>query len=211
MRYRRQARARTRQTKPGRRQHAHADENGIAWWIAAARWSVKRVRGVVNLDGASMRWSVHRYDRSGERRFVHNSPTPPSRASHTPSTGSPCRDATVCPHPTSAISRSYVVNFVARTLLNGSACPVARWVARRKASNPSYERRAGVQAGNLVRVGNLVPGKPILAPAIRRGPVATGSLQQRSRAEGTRRRAHGARRENPEEAKPMRGADRPEP
>ena len=45
VRYRRQARARTRQTQPGRQQQAHADENGIAWWIAAALWSVKRVWG----------------------------------------------------------------------------------------------------------------------------------------------------------------------
>jgi hypothetical protein len=53
----------------------------------------------------------------------------------------------------------------------------ARWVARRDASNPSCERRAGVQARNLVRVGGLVPGKPSLAPAIRRGPAVTGSLR----------------------------------
>ena len=94
------------------------------------------------------------------------------------------------------------VEHVARTLLKWvpvSGGPVGR---KTRTSNPSHERRAGVQVGNLVRVGNLVPGKPILAPAIRRGPVATGSLQPRSRAEGTRRRSQGARRENPEEAKP---------
>jgi hypothetical protein len=38
-------------------------------------------------------------------------------------------------------------------------CPAARWVAKAQASNPFCERRAGVQAGNLVRVGNLVTRK----------------------------------------------------
>lgn len=69
------------------------------------------------------------------------------------------------------------MNDVARRVLLRAACPAARWVARRDASNPSCERRAGVQARNLVRVGGLVPGKPSLAPAIRRGPAVTGSLR----------------------------------
>src|SRR5207249_6668722 len=82
-------------------------------------------------------------------------------------------------HRTCANSNGYVLNLLARAVLIGPACPVARWVARREASNPSCERRAGVQARNLVRVGGLVPGKPSLAPAIRRGPAATGSLRCR--------------------------------
>jgi len=54
----------------------------------------------------------------------------------------------------------------------------------RRASNPFFERRKGVQARNLARVGSLVPGKPSCAPTRRRGPVAVGSSQPRSRAEG---------------------------
>ena len=75
------------------------------------------------------------------------------------------------------ISNSYASNGVARCVLLGAACPAARWVARREASDPSCERRAGVQARNLVRVGSLVPGKPSLTLAIRRGPAVTGSLR----------------------------------
>jgi hypothetical protein len=45
----------------------------------------------------------------------------------------------------------------------------------RKASNLFCERRMGVQAINLVRVGNLDTGKPTLALAKRRGPAAVGS------------------------------------
>ena len=47
----------------------------------------------------------------------------------------------------------------------------------RTASNLFFERRMGVQAINLVRVGNLDTGKPTLAPATRRGPAAVGSSQ----------------------------------
>jgi len=91
----------------------------------------------------------------------------------------PCKHETVRNHRTRVISYSYVLNEVARGVLLGAACPAARWVARREASNPSCERRAGVQARNLVRVGGLVPGKPSLAPATRRGPAATGSLRSK--------------------------------
>src|SRR3989441_4065677 len=88
-----------------------------------------------------------------------------------------CKGGTVRKHRTRENSNSYLVNLLARAVLIGAACPVARWVARREVSNPSCERRAGVQARNLVRVGGLVPGKPNLTPAIRRGPAATGSLR----------------------------------
>ena len=92
---------------------------------------------------------------------------------------SPCKCGTVRESRTLVISNSYVLNGVARCVLLSAACPVARWVARREASNPSCERRAGVQARNLVRVGGLVPGKPSLTPAIRRGPAVTGSLRSK--------------------------------
>src|SRR5438128_2114502 len=88
-----------------------------------------------------------------------------------------CKGGTVRKHRTCANSNGYVLNLLARAVLIGPACPVVRWIARREASNPSCERRAGVQARNLVRVGGLVPGKPSLAPATRRGPAATGSLR----------------------------------
>jgi hypothetical protein len=45
----------------------------------------------------------------------------------------------------------------------------------RTASNLFFERRMGVQARNLERVGNLDTGKPTLASAKRRGPAAVGS------------------------------------
>src|SRR6267143_2078926 len=88
-----------------------------------------------------------------------------------------CKGGTVRKHRTRANSQRYAVNLLAWAVLIGAACPAARWVARREASNPSHERRAGVQVRNLVRVGGLVPGKPSLAPAKRRRPAATGSLR----------------------------------
>src|SRR4051794_2152711 len=48
------------------------------------------------------------------------------------------------------------------------------------ASNPSYERRMGVQVRNLVRVGNLDTGQPRPAPSRRRGPVGAGSLRTKA-------------------------------
>ena len=42
-------------------------------------------------------------------------------------------------------------------------------------SNPTFERRTGVQVRKLERVGSLNPGKPIRATARRRGPAARGS------------------------------------
>jgi hypothetical protein len=131
----------------------------------------------VSLDGLSSSCSVHNLDHCGDRDSVHKSPTSVSVGNHRPSTGRPFSGRTVLKHRTSGISNSYVLNGVARRVLLGAACPAARWVARREASNPSCERRAGVQARNLVRVGGLVPGKPSLTPAIRQGPAAAGSLR----------------------------------
>src|SRR5262249_46713424 len=51
----------------------------------------------------------------------------------------------------------------------------SRWTARSVASNPISERRTGVQAGKLERVGSLMPGKPIRAAAKRRRRAAVGS------------------------------------
>jgi len=67
----------------------------------------------------------------------------------------------------------------------------------------------GVQATNLERVGNLVPGQPCPALSIHRGPGRGGlAATRRPWVEGTRNRSHGAWSEDPEEAKPRRGAER---
>ena len=53
------------------------------------------------------------------------------------------------------------------------------WVARQQASNPTFERRTGVQARKLERVGSLIPGKPIRAAVKRQGPAARGSSRRK--------------------------------
>jgi len=74
----------------------------------------------------------------------------------------------------------------------------------RKASNLFSERRVGVQARKLERVGNLDTGQPILSLTKRRGPAEAGSFQRRSWTEGTRPRGEG--RENPEEQEAQEGS-----
>src|SRR5438105_6559585 len=141
----------------------------------------RRVQRLVSSQADSLRRSQSR-PQLAHMRFRRGPQTIHSTA---------CKGGTVRKHRTCANSNGYVLNLLARAVLIGPACPVVRWIARREASNPSCERRAGVQARNLVRVGGLVPGKPSLEPATRRGPAATDSLRRRSWAEGTRRRSHG--------------------
>lgn len=122
----------------------------------------------------------------------------------------PCRGGTVRSRRTHVISHSYVVNTVARRVLLGSHVsggPVgcqARGlepVLRKEGGGSGQKPRAGRWPGP--RQTGLRTGK---TPRTRRG----GLTAERSRADGARRRSHGAEAEYPEEEKPTRGADRPE-
>lgn len=149
----------------------------MACWIAAGRWGVKRGGAVENVNTASSGWSVHSSLTAAD---VASSTTRPHRGPYAITDRPQAKRARTVQYV--EVSHEQFQRVATPTMWHeacssGFPCPVARWVARREASNPSYERRAGVQARNLVRVGDLVPGKPILAPAIRRGPTATGSLR----------------------------------